>query len=131
MERDSGPLSCISTMRSLLEGGSAGGLSASLPAVNSIASRSSSASSRRGAWRQRKRFAGSACLLRRQRFRTQLVRTGEDELAHEALHGPAVFDEFGRQIVEQLRVRWSIAIDAEVVDGLDDAFAEQVTAKCG
>ena len=87
-----------------------------MPAAASIASRISSASSRRGVCRQTSRFAGSAARWAAVASRAELIGPAQDERPHQLLDRPAVADEPARQVVEQLGVRRRVAGDAEVID---------------
>ena len=56
----------------------------------------------------------------------ELVGAGEDEAADEFFEGPAVGDEVVGEVVEEEGVGGGIASGAEVVDGADEAFTEEV-----
>ena len=56
----------------------------------------------------------------------ELVGAGEDEAADEFFEGPAVGDEVVGEVVEEEGVGGGVASGAEVVDGADKAFTEEV-----
>ena len=71
-------------------------------------------------------WPGSAARLLRRDSRAELIGPAQDDRPHQLLDRPAVADEPGRQVVEQLGVRRRVAGDAEVVDARDQPLAEQV-----
>ena len=62
--------------------------------------------------------------VRRVRLRILTVGRAGDDQAVDCLHAPAAFHEFGREPVEQGRVRRPLAVAAEVVDRRHDRPAE-------
>ena len=91
-----------------------------------MASRISSASSRRGACRQTRRLAGVDGEVRGARRRVEAIGPARHDRPDEPLDRPAVADEPRGQVVEQFRVRGRVARRAEVVDAPHQARAEEV-----
>ena len=67
-----------------------------------------------------------ALLILRVHIRALLIRGGEHDQAMQRLQFPAATDQFAREIVEQFRMRWRAALDAEVIDRRDDALPEML-----
>ena len=67
-----------------------------------------------------------ALLILRVHIRALLIRGGEHDQAMQRLQLPAATDQFAREIVEQFRMRWRAALDAEVIDRRDDALPEML-----
>ena len=59
-------------------------------------------------------------------IRAQLVRRGEHDLAMHGLDRPLVLDEAARQIIEQLRMRGTLAQLAEIAGRAHDSLAEMM-----
>src|SRR5262245_36178535 len=55
---------------------------------------------------------------------THLIRLRGDNKPMNALHAPAAVHELGSEPIEQLRMRWRLAVLAEVSDAGDDRTAE-------